>query len=114
MKIGKLNVAFVLLGIFLSFQLSAAQAMELKFGFTPVLSEAEMKEEFQPLMDYLIKSTGIEVTLYIAKSYGDLRDQMEAEKVDIGSFSPYCLCGCYDRRQNKDYRPVYSRLLCLL
>jgi phosphate/phosphite/phosphonate ABC transporter binding protein len=89
MKIGKLNVAFVLLGIFLSFQLSAAQAMELKFGFTPVLSEAEMKEEFQPLMDYLIKSTGIEVTLYIAKSYGDLRDQMEAGKVDIGSFSPF-------------------------
>jgi phosphate/phosphite/phosphonate ABC transporter binding protein len=89
MKIGKLNVAFVLLGIFLSFQLSAAQAMELKFGFTPVLSEAEMKEEFQPLMDYLTKSTGIEVTLYIAKSYGDLRDQMEAGKVDIGSFSPF-------------------------
>ena len=89
MKIGKLNVTFVLLGIFLSFQLSAAQAMELKFGFTPVLSEAEMKEEFQPLMDYMTKSTGIEVTLYIAKSYGDLRDQMEAGKVDIGSFSPF-------------------------
>jgi len=89
MKIGKLNVAFVLLGIFLSFQLSAAQAMELKFGFTPVLSEAEMREEFQPLMDYMTKSTGIEVTLYIAKSYGDLRDQMEAGKVGIGSFSPF-------------------------
>ena len=89
MKIGKLNVTFVLLGIFLSFQLSAAQAAELKFGFTPVLSETEMKEEFQPLMDYMTKSTGIEVTLYIAKSYGDLRDQMEAGRVDIGSFSPF-------------------------
>jgi phosphate/phosphite/phosphonate ABC transporter binding protein len=89
MKIGKLNVAFVLLVIFLSFQLSAVQAVELKFGFTPVLSEAEMREEFQPLMDYMTKSTGIEVTLYIAKSYGDLRDQMEAGKVDIGSFSPF-------------------------
>jgi ABC-type phosphate/phosphonate transport system substrate-binding protein len=87
MKIGKLNVAFVLLVIFLSFQLSAVQAVELKFGFTPVLSEAEMREEFQPLMVYMTKSTGIEVTLYIAKSYGDLRDQMEAGKVDIGSFS---------------------------
>ena len=65
MKIGRLHVAFVLLGIFLSFQLSAAQAAELKFGFTPALSEAEMREEFQPLMDYLTKSTGIEVTLYI-------------------------------------------------
>jgi phosphate/phosphite/phosphonate ABC transporter binding protein len=89
MKIRKLNLAFVLLGIFLSFQLSAAQAVELKFGFTPVLSEAEMREEFQPLMVYMTKSTGIEVTLYIAKSYGDLRDQMEAGKVDIGSFSPF-------------------------
>jgi phosphate/phosphite/phosphonate ABC transporter binding protein len=89
MKIGKLNVAFVLLVIFLSFQLSAVQAVELKFGFTPVLSEAEMREEFQPLMVYMTKSTGIEVTLYIAKSYGDLRDQMEAGKVDIGSFSPF-------------------------
>jgi phosphate/phosphite/phosphonate ABC transporter binding protein len=89
MKVGKLNVAFVLLVIFLSFQLSAVQAVELKFGFTPVLSEAEMREEFQPLMVYMTKSTGIEVTLYIAKSYGDLRDQMEAGKVDIGSFSPF-------------------------
>jgi phosphate/phosphite/phosphonate ABC transporter binding protein len=89
MKIGKLNVAFVLLVIFLSFQLSAVQAVELKFGFTPVLSEAEMREEFQPLMVYMTKSTGIEVTLYIAKSYGDLRDQMETGKVDIGSFSPF-------------------------
>jgi phosphate/phosphite/phosphonate ABC transporter binding protein len=89
MKIGKLNVTFVVLGIFLCFQLSAAQAVELKFGFTPVLSEAEMREEFQPLMDYLTKSTGIEVTLYIAKNYGDLREQMEAGKVDIGSFSPF-------------------------
>jgi phosphate/phosphite/phosphonate ABC transporter binding protein len=89
MKIGKLNVTFVVLGIFLCFQLSTAHAVELKFGFTPVLSEAEMKEEFQPLMDYLTKSTGIEVTLYIAKTYGDLREQMEAGKVDIGSFSPF-------------------------
>lgn len=89
MRRGRLNVTFMLLGIFLLFQLSAAQAVELKFGFTPVFSEAEMREEFQPLMDYMTKSTGIKVILYIAKSYGDLRDQMEAGKVDIGSFSPF-------------------------
>jgi phosphate/phosphite/phosphonate ABC transporter binding protein len=48
-----------------------------------------MVKEFQPLMDYLTNSTGIKVTLYIAKSYGDLREQMEAGNVDIGSFSPF-------------------------
>ena len=28
----------------------AAQAQELKFGFTPVVSEAEMRVEFEPLI----------------------------------------------------------------
>ncbi len=89
MKIRKLNLMLVFFGIFLFFQQSISQAAGLKFGFTPVLSESEMKEEFQPLMDYLTRTTGIDVTLYIAKSYGDLREQMEAGKVDIGSFSPF-------------------------
>jgi phosphate/phosphite/phosphonate ABC transporter binding protein len=89
MKRGKRDLIFLVLGIFLSFELSVVQAAELKFGFTPVLGEADMREEFQPLMNYMTKSTGIEVMLYIAKSYGDLREQMEAGKVDIGSFSPF-------------------------
>ncbi len=89
MKMGRRSLIFALLGIFLFFQHSPAQAGELKFGFTPVLSESEMREEFQPLMEYMTQTTGIEITLYIAKNYGDLREQMEAEKVDIGSFSPF-------------------------
>ena len=66
---------------------SAAQ--ELKFGFTPVLSEPEMRSEFEPLMMYLSQALGQKVTLYIAKDYGDLRTQMENGSVDIGSFSPF-------------------------
>jgi phosphate/phosphite/phosphonate ABC transporter binding protein len=62
---------------------------ELRFGFTPVLSEAEMREEFEPLMVYLSDSLGRRVVLYIAKDYGDLRTKMEAGAVDIGSFSPF-------------------------
>jgi len=77
------------LGIFLSLALAIAHAGELKFGFTPVLSLAEMQEEFQPLMDYMTQSMGTKVTLYIAKNYGDLKEQMEAGTVDIGSFSPF-------------------------
>lgn len=66
-----------------------AAAQELKFGFTPVLSEAEMRAEFDPLMTYLSDSIGQKVVLYIAKNYGDLRTQIEAGAVDIGSFSPF-------------------------
>jgi phosphate/phosphite/phosphonate ABC transporter binding protein len=64
-------------------------AQELKFGFTPVLSEPEMRTEFEPLMNYLSDAIGQKVTLYIAKDYGDLRTQMENGRVDIGSFSPF-------------------------
>src|SRR5215470_915324 len=66
-----------------------AQDRDLRFGFTPVLSEAEMRAEFEPLMAYLSDAVGRKVTLYIAKNYGDLRTQMEAGAVDIGSFSPF-------------------------
>jgi phosphate/phosphite/phosphonate ABC transporter binding protein len=64
-------------------------ARELKFGFTPVLSETEMRAEFEPLMTYLSDAIGEKVVLYIAKDYGDLRTQMESGAVDIGSFSPF-------------------------
>jgi phosphate/phosphite/phosphonate ABC transporter binding protein len=73
-----------------SAQLVPAQSQqELKFGFTPVLSEPEMRAEFEPLMNYLSDAIGQKVTLYIAKDYGDLRTQIENGSVDIGSFSPF-------------------------
>ena len=62
---------------------------ELTFGFTPVLSEREMQNEFEPLMTYLSATLGQKVVLYVAKDYGDLRTQMEAGTVDVGSFSPF-------------------------
>src|SRR2546426_9377625 len=61
----------------------------LSFGFTPVLSEPEMRAEFEPLITYLSNALGQKVTLYIAKDYGDLRTQMENGSVDVGSFSPF-------------------------
>lgn len=67
----------------------SVDAQEVKFGFTPVLSETEMRAEFEPLMSYLSEAVGRKVVLYIAKNYGDLRTQMEAGAVDIGSFSPF-------------------------
>ena len=85
---------FVLGALFLSLvagllPAGPAVAQELKFGFTPVLNEADMRAEFEPLMAYLSDAVGQKVVLYIAKSYGDLRTQMETGTVDIGSFSPF-------------------------
>src|SRR5712692_11493259 len=81
--IGPLLLAGILAGS------PAARAQDLKFGFTPVLSQAEMRAEFEPLITYLSDAIGRKVVLYIAKDYGDLRTQMESGQVDIGSFSPF-------------------------
>lgn len=69
--------------------ISPAPERDLTFGFTPVLSEAEMRSEFEPLTTYLSQAIGRKVRLYIARDYGDLRTQMESGAVDIGSFSPF-------------------------
>src|SRR5437870_2830566 len=82
-------VAVVFAVLFAGLFRRSATPQELKFGFTPVLSEPEMLAEFEPLMTYLSNSIGQKVTLYIAKDYGDLRTQMENGTVDIGSFSPF-------------------------
>jgi phosphate/phosphite/phosphonate ABC transporter binding protein len=66
-----------------------AIARELKFGFTPVLGDAAERADFEPLTAYLSDAIGQKVGIYIAKNYGDLRTQMEAGAVDIGSFSPF-------------------------
>ena len=81
--IGPLLLAGILAGS------PAARAQDLKFGFTPVLAEAEMRAEFEPLMAYLSEAIGRKVSLYIAKDYGDLRTQMESGAVVVGSFSPF-------------------------
>jgi phosphate/phosphite/phosphonate ABC transporter binding protein len=67
----------------------SAAARDLTFGFTPVLGPQAERAEFEPLTTYLSDAIGQKVVLYVAKNYGDLRTQMEAGEVDIGSFSPF-------------------------
>src|SRR6266849_6432977 len=83
------NILLILALLVVGLVTRPVTAQELKFGFTPVLSESEMRAEFEPLMVYLSDALGQRVVLYIAKDYGDLRTQMEKGAVDIGSFSPF-------------------------
>jgi len=84
------QVVWLVLSVFVAgFAGYPAAARDLKFGFTPVLGQEAERAEFEPLTSYLTDAIGQKVVLYVAKSYGDLRTQMEAGDVDIGSFSPF-------------------------
>ena len=65
-----------------------AVAKDLKFGFTPVLGQADERAEFEPLMSYLSDVIGQKIVLWVAKDYGDLRTQMEAGGTSFGAFRP--------------------------
>ncbi len=67
---------------------ASAQAQELKFGFVPGLNEVDVRAEIELLTAYLSSAIGRRVSLYVAKDERDLRVQMEAGVVDVGSFSP--------------------------
>jgi phosphate/phosphite/phosphonate ABC transporter binding protein len=83
-------VVWLVLGVVVAvFAGSPVAARDLKFGFTPVLGQADERTEFEPLMSYLSEAIGQKVDLYVAKNYGDLRTHMEAGEVDVGSFSPF-------------------------
>lgn len=82
-------VCWILALVVAAFAGFPAAARDVRFGFTPVLGQTDERSEFQPLMAYLSDAIGQKVDLYVAKNYGDLRTQMEAGEVDIGSFSPF-------------------------
>jgi phosphate/phosphite/phosphonate ABC transporter binding protein len=81
-------ICMILLAVFAT-AASPSHAQDLKFGFTPVPGEAEMRAELEPLMTYLSNTIGRMVSLYVANGDADLRTQMEAGAVDVGSFSPF-------------------------
>src|SRR2546429_8681882 len=76
-------------------------SQELRFGFTPVLSEPEMRAEFEPLMNYLSVAIVQKVRLYIAIDYDDLRTQMENGSVDIGRLLPFSYVDVAKRRKDR-------------
>jgi ABC-type phosphate/phosphonate transport system substrate-binding protein len=98
-----LILAVLLAGLFgnSAFAQEGSRAQELKFGFTPVLSEPEMRAEFEPLMNYLSEAIGRKVTLYIAKDYGDLRTQMDSAPEELQTARPVARrCARIDERSH--------------
>jgi phosphate/phosphite/phosphonate ABC transporter binding protein len=87
---GRRHVVWLVLAVLVAaFGGRPVAARDLRFGFTPVLGQTDERTEFEPLTSYLSDVIGQKVVLYVAKNYGDLRTQMEAGEVDIGSFSPF-------------------------
>jgi phosphate/phosphite/phosphonate ABC transporter binding protein len=60
----------------------------LRFGVTPYLDEALLREHFEPVLAHLAQETGYTFELVPGESYAALVDQLARKEVDIASLSP--------------------------
>jgi len=65
---------------------ATATADIIRIGPLPDHDHAVMRENYQPLMEYLTKQTGYKTELVIADSYQHLLDLFHTGKVDIANF----------------------------
>jgi phosphate/phosphite/phosphonate ABC transporter binding protein len=60
----------------------------LVFGLQPYLTEAEMRDDYGPILAYLGRKLRQDVEMKIVRDYADLGRQMAADAVDVGQFGP--------------------------
>src|SRR5574341_434763 len=79
---GALSVMAVVL-----FQAGDAAA-EIKFGTLPRLSAAELQTMYAPLVEYLSKETGEQISIVVPKSFEAFKDEVKAGRIDVGFANP--------------------------
>lgn len=69
---------------------SAPKQETIKMGVIPTDDNADVREMYEPVAEYLKKETGINVELFLANDYTAVIEAMKNEKIDIarlGAFS---------------------------
>lgn len=61
---------------------------ELKFVMTPRLAATELSQMFTPLVQYLTKEAGEQVTLVIPKDFDTMKQMVRTGQVDVGFTNP--------------------------
>lgn len=86
---GKVSSIIILFSVWTVLFFGGTVSADIRFGVTPYLSEAELKNAFTPLMTAMGNRIGQKVTLVIARDYTDLADKMAVGSVDFAAFSPF-------------------------
>lgn len=83
-----------------------AQSRELSFGFISTESSANLKSAWQPLLDDLQKSTGIQVKAFFAPDYAGVIEAMRFNKVQVAWMGNKSAMEAVDRAQGEIFAKV--------
>jgi phosphonate transport system substrate-binding protein len=75
----KKTIAAITLGL----SLSASWAQDINFGIISTESTQNLKADWQPLIDDMVKQTGLKVTAFFAPDYAGIIEGMRFNKVQI-------------------------------
>jgi phosphonate transport system substrate-binding protein len=91
-------------------ELPGARAPEapthVRVGILPDESEPRLRERFEPLLDYLGSTTGLEVELYVSEDYDALLDAFDSNALDLVRFGGLTFV---QARQRSNAQPLVSR-----
>ncbi|WP_394222871.1 phosphate/phosphite/phosphonate ABC transporter substrate-binding protein [Alteromonas gracilis] len=80
---------FLLLGLLVNTPAFAVNTKALTFAVVPQQSAKKLAENWQPLIDYITKSTGFEVNFKTAKDIPTFEANLAEGKYDIAYMNPY-------------------------
>ncbi len=70
----------------LGLSMGGALAQDINFGFISTEASANLRQDWQPLIDDMSRQTGLKVTAFFASDYAGVIEGMRFNKVQLGWF----------------------------
>ncbi|QNK74454.1 phosphonate ABC transporter substrate-binding protein [Variovorax sp. PAMC28562] len=92
----------------LGLSMTCALAQDINFGFISTEASANLKQDWQPLIDDMSRQTGLKVTAFFASDYAGIIEGMRFNKVQIGWFGNKSAMEAVDRASGEVFAQMVN------
>lgn len=92
----------------LGLSMTCAFAQDINFGFISTEASANLRQDWQPLIDDMSRQTGLKVTAFFASDYAGIIEGMRFNKVQIGWFGNKSAMEAVDRASGEVFAQMVN------
>ena len=92
----------------LGLSMTCAFAQDINFGFISTEASANLRQDWQPLIDDMSRQTGLKVTAFFASDYAGVIEGMRFNKVQIGWFGNKSAMEAVDRASGEVFAQMVN------
>lgn len=92
----------------LGLSMTCAFAQDINFGFISTEASANVRQDWQPLIDDMSRQTGLKVTAFFASDYAGIIEGMRFNKVQIGWFGNKSAMEAVDRASGEVFAQMVN------